>query len=269
MEPHAPARPAVDLNPAELESVVQGLLAPGCPPSGTVRLGPYELDYLAPRAFAYTLRLLFGDRIYDVDELAEPARIIDGGGWLGLSVLRFRALFPEARIVVFEPDPDIFRLLCRNLERNGVQNVEPVQAALADADGRRTFTVTGRDSGSLNAVTRGEPLVVDTRRLSPYTAEPVSLLKLNVEGAEAEVIAELGDRLERVDQVLIEYHGFAELPQTLHEILARLHEAGHTYIVSHFNETNRSCVPPLRLSASYRYFSLIYARRLGATASRG
>lgn len=263
MAPHTHARPAGnEVAPAELESVVGRLLAPDCAPTGTVRLGPYELEYTAPRAFAYTLRLLFGSGIYDVDRLSAPARIIDGGGWLGLSVLRFRALFPDAHIVVFEPDPEIFRLMCRNLERNGIDDVEPVQAALAGADGRQSFTATRSDSGSLRAGARGETVTVDTRRLSPYVSEPVSLLKLNVEGAEAEVVAELGDRLSHVDQVLIEYHGFAELPQTLHEILGRLHQAGHTYIVSHFNESNRSCVPPLRLDEAYRYFLLIYSRRL-------
>ncbi|MFH9477020.1 FkbM family methyltransferase [Streptomyces anulatus] len=255
--------PGHGIDPYELETVTAELLAPGGPPTGTIRLGPYELEYTAPRAFAHTLRLLFGSRIYDVAPLSAPQRIIDGGGWLGLSVLRFRALYPDAHIVVFEPDPEIFRIMCRNLERNGISNVEPVRAALAGTDGQQTFTVTGSDSGSLRADARGSSLTVDTRRLGPHVTEPLSLLKLNVEGAEAEVIAELGEKLALVDQVLIEYHGFAELPQTLHEILGALHAAGHTYIVSHFNESNRACVPPLHLDDAYRYFLLIYARRLG------
>ncbi|MFJ4851706.1 FkbM family methyltransferase [Streptomyces sp. NPDC088733] len=256
-----------DMDPVELESVVGSLLEPDCAPAGTVRLGPWTLEYVAPRAFAHTLRLLFGARIYDVDPLSGPARIIDGGGWLGLSVLRFRQLFPEAHITVFEPDPAIFQLMCRNIERNGLQNVTTVQAALSGRDGQQTFTATGSDSGSLVAAARGDVVAVPTRRLSPYVDEPVSLLKLNVEGAEADVISELGNRLAAVDQVLIEYHGFAELPQSLHAILAALHEAGHTYVVSHFDESNKSCVPPLRVTEDYRYFLLIYSRRLPSRAS--
>ncbi|MGN5380910.1 FkbM family methyltransferase [Streptomyces lasalocidi] len=259
------ARPTgQQIDPAELEAAVGTLLSPGCAPTGTVRVGPYVLEYVSPRAFAYTLRLLFGSRIYDVDQLSAPQRIIDGGGWLGLSVLRFRMLFPHAHIVVFEPDPDIYRLMCRNLERNGITNVDTVQAALAAHDGEHIFTATGSDSGSLAASSRGSSLTVTTTRLSPYLSTPVSLLKLNIEGSEADVIEEISDRLGQVDQLLIEYHGFCELPQTLHTILGRLHEAGHTYLVSHFNETNRACVPPLRLDADYRYFLLIYARRIAA-----
>jgi FkbM family methyltransferase len=261
---HALTRPgSPQIDPAEVESVVGALLAPGCAPAGRVRLGPYELDYVSPRAFGYTIRLLFGSGIYDVDRLSQPERIIDGGGWLGLSVLRFRMLFPRARIVVFEPDPDIYRLMCGNLERNGIGNVETVRAALSGQDGQAAFTSTGSDSGTLAAAARGATVPVPTRRLSPYLSAPVSLLKLNIEGAEADVIEEIAGRLELVDQVLIEYHGFCELPQTLHAILGRLHEAGHTYLVSHFDETNRACVPPLRLGPDYRYFLLVYARRLG------
>lgn len=254
--------PGALIDPAELESVCATLLEPNCAPTGTVRLGHWILEYAAPRAFAHTLQLLFGARIYDVAPLSGPARIIDGGGWLGLSVLRFRQLFPNAHITVFEPDPDIYRLMCRNIERNGLRNVKTVQAALSKEDGQQTFMATGSDSGSLVAAARGDVVTVPTRRLSPYVDEPVSLLKLNVEGAEADVIAELGSRLTAIDQILIEYHGFAELPQSLHTILASLHEAGHTYVVSHFNDTNRACVPPLRVTENYRYFLLIYSRRL-------
>ncbi|WP_420877745.1 FkbM family methyltransferase [Streptomyces cavourensis] len=194
--------PGHGIDPRELETVTAELLAPGCPPTGMIRLGAYALEYVAPRAFAHTLRLLFGSRVYDVAPLSPPYRIIDGGGWLGLSVLRFRELFPDARIVVFEPEPEIFRIMCRNLERNGIGNVEPVRAALAGTDGPQTFTVTGSDSGSLRADARGSDLTVDTCRLGPHVTEPLSLLKLNVEGAEAEVIAELGEKLTLVDQVL-------------------------------------------------------------------
>jgi FkbM family methyltransferase len=263
------ARPAAgpEIPAAELVAVTSALLSPGCAATGVVRLGPWELEYVAPRAFAYTLISLFGDRIYDVDPLSTPEVILDGGGWLGLSVLRFRMLFPNARIVVFEPDEDLFAMLCRNLARNGIDNVEPIRAALAGSDGEHTFLATGSDSGTLRATPTGRAVTVPTRRLSPFVDQPVSLLKLNIEGAEAEVIADLDDRLARVDQVLIEYHGFAELPQTLHDILTRLYQAGHTYIISHFNESNRACVPPLRLDPAYRYFLLIYSRRLGSRSA--
>lgn len=251
-----------DLDPAELATVIKRLRDPGCPNHGMFRIGPWNVEYAGAVPFAISLELIFGCHIYDAAPLRSPERILDGGGWVGLSVLRFRQLFPRARITTFEPDPAIFDILCRNLERNRIQDVEVVQAALSDVDGIRTFNATGTDSGSLAVPTIGQAINVRCCRLSSYVDGSVSLLKLNIEGEEAAVIDELGDRLALIDQVLIEYHGFAELPQTLHRILALLHQAGHTYIVSHFDERNRACVPPLRLDRHFRYFLLIYARRL-------
>ena len=245
-----------------LSEVLETLRAPDCPDHGTVRLGPHLLDYQRPRPLATAIELLFAQGIYDVDHLAHPQVIIDGGSWLGLSVLRFRQLFPAARIVAFEPDPEIFSLLRRNLDRNGAGDTTVVNAALAGTAGPATFMHTGSDNGGLNPAVRGQPVTVARHRLSDHVTGPVSLLKLNIEGAEAEVVEELGDLLGQVDQVLIEYHGFAELPQSLHRILARLDQHGLTYVVSHFGERNRACVPPLRLDRRFRYFLLVYGRRL-------
>ncbi|WP_326690284.1 MULTISPECIES: FkbM family methyltransferase [unclassified Streptomyces] len=260
-------RPAADttIDPEELADLCTRLRAPDCPREGVVGLGRWELEYRDPRAFATTVELLFRDGVYDVDGLARPAVVLDGGSWLGLSVLRFRSLFPDALIRAFEPDPELFEVLTRNLERNGVGNVELHNVALADQEGELEFLATGNDAGSLRVRSpRGRLTTVPARVPSAYVTAPLSLLKLNVEGSEWDVIDELGDRLGLVDQLLIEYHGFGDLPQTLHRILGRLHEHGFTYIVSHFNERNRACVPPLRLTADFRYFLLIYARQLGA-----
>ncbi|GAA3973744.1 hypothetical protein GCM10023085_65310 [Actinomadura viridis] len=260
-----PAAGAV-AGPDEITELCSRLRDPDCPSRGTVRLGDWELEYRRPRALATSLELLFRDGVYDVDGLARPAVVVDGGAWLGLSALRFRARFPEARILAFEPDPELFEVLKGNLERNGAGDVEAHNVALADREGALEFLATGDDAGSLRVRSRGGRLTtVPARPLSAYLPSSVSLLKLNVEGSEWDVVNELGGRLAQVDQVLIEYHGFGELPQTLHRILGRLHEHGFTYIISHFNERNRACVPPLRLAADFRYFLLIYARRLGTT----
>ncbi|WP_254886229.1 FkbM family methyltransferase [Streptomyces sp. NA02950] len=261
-------RPAIGttIEPEAITELCSRLRAPDCPPEGVVRLGGWDLEYRDPRAFATTVELLFRDGVYDVDGLVRPAVIVDAGSWLGLSVLRFRSLFPDARILAFEPDPELFGVLTRNLERNGIRNVEVHNAALADREGELEFLATGNDAGSLRVRSpQGRLTTVPTRTLSGYVSSPLSLLKLNVEGSEWDIIDELGDRLSLVDQILIEYHGFGDLPQTLHRILGRLDEHGFTYIISHFNERNRACVPPLRLAADFRYFLLIYARQLGTT----
>ncbi|WP_315093430.1 FkbM family methyltransferase [uncultured Cellulomonas sp.] len=251
----------------EVSRLVAELRMPGAQHTGVVRLGPFDLEYRDAEIFASTVDLIFGDRIYDAAPLAGTGPIIDGGAWVGLSVIRFRQLYPETPIVAFEPDPDIFEILRRNVERNGLTDIQLVNAALAgSATNSATFLSSGTDGGSIVAnVWHATPITVPTATLSTFVPHGSPLVKLNIEGAEADVIRELGDVLRSIDQVLIEYHGFSDLPQSLHEILAALHSHGHTYVVSHFNERNRSCVPPLAIAADYRYFLLIYARRLATS----
>jgi FkbM family methyltransferase len=221
------------------------------------------MQYIDARATASTIELLFVDDVYGVDALRAPATVVDGGAWIGLSALLFAHRFPQATVHAFEPDPTIFGVLRDNVGRNCRNaNIVLHEAALAGRSGQRGFWPAGSDAGSLAAPGEGTTTVA-TVTVPDVVAEPISLLKLNVEGAEWEVLEGVGEHLFGVDQVLVEYHGFDELPQRLHQILRRLDECGFAYVVSHFNERNRACVPPLRIRAGYHWFLLVYAKRLG------
>jgi FkbM family methyltransferase len=249
----------------ELDDVVRWLREPGRPDSGVVDVAGLALEYRRPRPFALALDLVLGAGVYDVDLPPRP-RILDGGAWLGLSLLHLRRRHPGARITGYEPDPDLHALCLRNLRRNGAEDVEVVPAALAAADGTAAFSATGSDNGSLTADVRGSTSrTVRTVGARRALGDGADLLKLNVEGAEAAVLRALGPRLSSVGRVVLEYHGFAELPQTLHGILADLDAAGHRYVVSHIDSRNRACVPPLRVGPDLRYFLLVASRRLDPT----
>jgi hypothetical protein len=107
-------------------------------------------------------------------------------------------------------------------------------------------------------------------RLSSYLDEPVDFLKINIEGAEWEALADSGDRLQLVNEMVIEYHHLPGLPRTLHDILSLLHRQGFEYLVNDFDsETNGGVQPPFRLAPDSRYFLLIYARRFKARSNGG
>lgn len=136
------------------------------------------------------------------------ATIIDAGANIGLSTLDLRARYPDARIVAVEPDPRAAALLRRNVEPAGV---EVHQLALSDADGEaelytsETAVVAGlqRTLGDQRAVR------VRTARLQTLLervgAQRIDLLKLDVEGAEARVLAP-GPGLDAVEHVVGEVH---------------------------------------------------------------
>lgn len=63
-------------------------------------------------------------------------------------------------------------------------------------------------------------------RLAPYLDQSIDLLKLDIEGAETEVLLDCQDELDTVDHLFVEYHSYLEQEQRLDEILRVLREVG-------------------------------------------
>ena len=62
--------------------------------------------------------------------------IVDVGANIGYFTLLFaRSAGPAGRVFAFEPEPDNFRLLETNVERNGYRNVTAVRQAVSGAPG--------------------------------------------------------------------------------------------------------------------------------------
>lgn len=211
---------------------------------------------------------IFERRIYHFESANPAPRVLDGGANIGLSVLYSRMIHPAARIVAFEPDPTIMPFLRDNLEENGITGVELVEAALAGREGPATLHSDGKYGSSLIAAPCGDTAAVDSPcrvrcvRLRNYLTEPTDFLKLNIEGAEWEVLSDSEDRLRNVRAMVVEYHHQPGLPRTLHRILELLDRCGFDYLINDFDaETNPKSQPPFRLGPSSRYYLLIYAQR--------
>jgi FkbM family methyltransferase len=157
-----------------------------------------------------------------------------------MSVLFFKALYPHARVLAFEPAQRAHDLLVRNVEANGVRDVEVHRAALGREDGEVPFFEDPDDPATFRMSTRSERIPgtaspVPQRRLSPLIREDVDLLKLDVEGAEDDVLTELVDSeaVSRIRQLVIEYHHQLDPTRDfLGAFLERLREQGFSYQVA-------------------------------------
>jgi FkbM family methyltransferase len=223
-------------------------------------IGQFTVRYLDLLSLYMEFKDIFCNRIYHFEASGPAPRVIDGGGFIGMSVLYTKRVHPDARITCFEPDPAIAAILRENVEMNGLSDVEVVTAALADERGDASFLPDDADGGRV--VTAGGDETVRAVPLSDYLGEPVDFLKLNIEGMELPVLAAAKERLPAVNELVVEYHGWPGRPQQLGELLDLLDKYGFRYLINHFDyETNPAVRPPFNLHQDTLWFALVYGRR--------
>jgi FkbM family methyltransferase len=177
--------------------------------------------------------ILLNEDYYFVSDSDAPV-IIDGGAHMGMAIYYFKARHPHARITAFEPHPEMHALAMENVVRNGWDAVEVLPFALAGSRRESTFHISESWSmaGSLSDRRRSlgdsvREVTVACVPLSGYLNEPVDFLKLDIEGAEDEVLEEAALWLHNVANIFCEFHQGAGVGSgRLVRILAVLERAG-------------------------------------------
>ena len=188
-----------------------------------------------------TLNYLFkeiflSEEYYFKSEHARPS-IADCGANIGMSILYFKFLYPDCRIVAFEPNPFAFALLTRNVAQNNLKNIDLHNVGLSDVKHTVQFFV-GDDKGGLSSSIirqRGGKNAVDiqTVRLSDFL-ENVSfdLIKMDIEGAETQVLNDLVStgKLGSSERYIVEYHHkIDEKRSSLSTFVSPFEEIGFEY----------------------------------------
>src|SRR4051812_5110722 len=93
---------------------------------GQLELEGFRIQYVDLMSVFMEYKDIFGQEIYGFEASGPQPRVIDGGGYIGMSVLYFKLRYPGARVTCFEPDAEIFRLLERNIHDNELEDVELV-----------------------------------------------------------------------------------------------------------------------------------------------
>lgn len=158
--------------------------------------------------------------------------ILDCGSHIGLSVAWFKQRFPQARIIAFEPDPESFQLLRTNVAVNGFEGVELLNVAVASERGTALFYGefgVAAPMASAHSLRRDwgtqrsdQSIQVSTVSLADYIAGPVDYLKVDIEGAELDVMTSIQTRLPLVAAVGLEFHGTGHQARTDEQELVRL-----------------------------------------------
>lgn len=148
--------------------------------------------------------------------------ILDVGAHAGFFSLYCRALNPKVKIFAIEPEPKNVAALKKHLKENAVSGVRVAACALAGESGRRELVLSpDSHNHALGGPAKNGVLCFSLADFCrKYKIKNVSLLKMDIEGGEFEVLdsAAAAD-LAMVKNVILEYHNnnFRPLERKLRE----------------------------------------------------
>jgi FkbM family methyltransferase len=148
--------------------------------------------------------------------LVGPAdRCIDVGANIGIHTVRLaRLVGPAGTVIAVEPDEELARRNGGNLLLNRLENVRLIQAAAAQQSGGSVVLYRpgtqdsnkGRASLVPHPYLTGSAATVPTVRLDDICDGPVALIKIDVEGHEAAVVAGASHTIETyLPSIVFEY----------------------------------------------------------------
>lgn len=150
-----------------------------------------------------------------LDGLRGVDLVIDGGANVGYSAAYFLSIFPDCHVVAVEPEPGNYAILQKNVQPYGAR-VETIQAGIWPHSARLAMVESafrdGREwSRQVRECKSGEPSEMNAVGIGEILAASgrsrISLLKLDVEGAEAMIFsANCESWIDRVDTIVIELH---------------------------------------------------------------
>ena len=212
------------------------------------RFVPYEKEFLGNTLYIHDIASfnlghseLFEYETYRFKATRKNPLIIDCGANLGMSIIYFKKLYPDAEIIAFEADDYIYNFLEKNIQSFRFENVKLFNKAVWDSEKTLSFLDEGGAGGRIERKREtGKYKKVETIRLKNFLSnQQVDFLKIDIEGAEFTVIKDCESELENVKNIFIEYHSFPDEQQNLHKILQIVQTAGFRYHIKEAYTTEK------------------------------
>jgi FkbM family methyltransferase len=181
--------------------------------------------------FLYAIKEIFIEEIYK-QELPADCKILDCGAHIGVGVLYYKKICPSANIIAFEPDDQNYALLKKNVDSHQLQNVTCLNEAVWTEDTILQFIENGNMGSKISSSATGNNVInVKASRLKKYLNEPIEFLKIDIEGAEYNVLTDIRDSLGSIKKIFLEYHGTFEQENELLEIFEIIRSAGFKFYI--------------------------------------
>ncbi len=183
----------------------------------TKNINGFSIFYRNEKEFKIIYKENFLDQEYKFYSKKENPFIIDCGSHIGLSILYLKKVYPDSEIIGFEPNPENYQILLKNIKTNKLSNIKVFNLALSNKTGNMNFFI---NLDQYAPWTWGDTLIPNmwgknhktkiiptkTKLLSTYITRPVNLLKIDIEGSEQAILKEIESKLYLVETIVLEYH---------------------------------------------------------------
>lgn len=191
----------------------------------------YSFTVIDVPSFLEHYRSIIFEEMYKFESESQKPLIYDCGANIGMSVLYFKMLYPESTIKAFEADPAIAKILQQNISKNKLRGIEVIDKAVWKDNMGIEFGQEGADAGSI--YNTGAKVKIPSLRLKELIEKEgrIDFLKIDIEGAEIEVLSDCKDVLLKVNKLFVEYHSYNGMKQELDVLLKILTDAGFRYFI--------------------------------------
>lgn len=170
-------------------------MLPTYSPEGSIR-SLYGFHGQHKDSIAHVQDIYLKNKLYEIFSPLPDDIIIDCGAYVGYGELRMSPYLSSGTIISIEASPQCFKLLKRNVEKNSLANVIPVNKAIWKQNGKLNFRIGSRQQNSLIAEITGKNNSTDEQvdsisidsLSSTYSLRKVDFVSLTLNGGEPEAL---------------------------------------------------------------------------------
>ncbi len=186
----------------------------------STKLGKYTLLYPNKKEYHILRREIWNQEIYSFDTNRNCPNIIDIGSHIGISILYFKNLYPNSKILGFEPNPISFEILKENIFNNGLDDVSIINKAVSSNNSSKDLYIDNSNNNwesnssllknSWNGLENTKKIRIQCTRLDRYTnsIDRIDMLKIDTEGNEFDILNSHKSILNKTENISVEYHPF-------------------------------------------------------------
>lgn len=200
--------------------------------SGTTNVLGKSLTFQSATDCANRLQEIFADEQLKFQDLGTKPIIVIANANIGISCIYFAELYPEAQILAFEPDPNLFQILKTNIDEFDAKNVMVSNADLWKS-ARVTSTKMNESPSEIDG-DKSDPQAA-THYVHELLSSRIDFLQLDLANKGIDILEKHENQLHNIQRIHAKFYVDFSSQQELHRLTGLFHKTGFRLHVKNQN----------------------------------